>query len=40
MALALGASKPRKKHRTAAKRPALFEVVRAPLIKVEAPDGA
>lgn len=35
MALALGESKPRKKHRNAAPRPPQFQIVRAPLIKVE-----
>ena len=40
MALALGESKPRKKHRNAAKRPAQFQVARAPIIKAEPPDAA
>ena len=40
MALALGESKTRKKHRTAMQRPDQLQVLRAPLIKVNPPNGA
>ncbi|MGB8170376.1 MAG: polyphosphate kinase 1 [Chthoniobacteraceae bacterium] len=40
MALALGESKARKKHRTATRRPPQFQVVREPLIKTDPPNGA
>ncbi len=40
MALALGESKARKKHRTATRRPPQFQIVREPMLKTEPPNGA
>ncbi len=40
MALALGDSKPRKKHRPGTRRPVQFQVVRTPIVRTEPPTAA